>query len=347
MKKDVAPRTEPIRSSPPLTRRTRHAVQGLRRFRALPLVAALAWPAVSAAVVPLLIALGHQIIKDMVMNEVKGQLIASLAGMGCKGARIASLVASTSAVGHGPGHLPMPPGVPGGAARGLGGEKAGSTVGELGGGEHPVGSKGIGGFLERLHGRGASPAPGGVPGGLRQGEAGHMGLPSMEVGEDGQPSMAKAMAAMQRQHPGAGGGAALSPEQMEQAQGVMATMQEATAHPLSRPETIEVFDELARLGVLTEPMHAEAVECILLAPPGSDQALGSTGSMMRAVVLPRLRETKEKLSNLAPGAQDQLADGMEQGLREASPADRKAFLEGLGTGFFPPEVVEKVRARLH
>ena len=78
----------------------------------------------------------------------------------------------------------------------------------------------------------------------------------------------------------------------------------------------------------------------------SEEALGSTGSLMKAVLLPRLRETREKLSNLAPGEQDQLADGVEQALREASPADRKSFLEGLGAGFFPPGVVEKVRARV-
>jgi hypothetical protein len=344
MKKDTMPRAEPARSL--LTPRARRAAPWLRGFRALPLVAALAWPAASMAVLPLLIALGHHIVRDMVMSQVKGQLIASLAGMGCKGARIASLVASASAVERGTGRLPVPAGIPGGAARWPGGERAGAPMGELGGLGGPGGSKGIGGFLGRLSGRGTSPAAGVVAGGVRQGEAGPVGLPGMEVGEDGRPSMAEAMAAMRRQHPGAGSGADLSPEQMEQAQGVLAEMQEVAAHPLSRAETIEVFDDLARLGVLSDPMHAEAVECILLAPLGSDQALGSTGSVMRALVLPRLRETREKLSNLTPDEQDQLAGGVEQALREASPVDRKAFLDGLGTGFFPPEVVEKVRERL-
>jgi hypothetical protein len=36
---------------------------------------------------------------------------------------------------------------------------------------------------------------------------------------------------------------------------------------------------------------------------------------------------------------------MVDALNSASPADRKAFFDGLGAGFFPPAVVEQVRAR--
>jgi hypothetical protein len=68
--------------------------------------------------------------------------------------------------------------------------------------------------------------------------------------------------------------------------------------------------------------------------------------MMKSLVLPRLRSTREQLANLTPDEQDELADGLEGAVREATPAERKSLREGLGLGYFPAPVVEKVRARL-
>ena len=115
----------------------------------------------------------------------------------------------------------------------------------------------------------------------------------------------------------------------------------AMAHPLTRAQTLEVFDQLKGLGVLTEAMHGEARDCILLAPDGSDQTLGQTGAVFKELVLPQLQETKAKMANLGPEEQEQLAQGIAQALRDAAPSDRDAFREGLGAGFFPQSVVEK------
>ena len=68
--------------------------------------------------------------------------------------------------------------------------------------------------------------------------------------------------------------------------------------------------------------------------------------MMRSMVIPQLQQTRDKLANLTPEEQDQLAEGFANAFKEATPGDRKSIQEGLGTGFFPAPVVEKVRARL-
>lgn len=303
-----------------------------RAWRALPVLTVLALPAASLAVLPLLAVLAQKAIRDMVFNQVKGQLISSMAGMGCKGTRLAGLIATASAQGAGlraPSlHAPAPSSVAG-AAGGSG--LAGSAAM---GGAAPPGANGGHGVLGRL---------GGLFGkATRQSERpAALGAPD----PGGQPTMAQAMAAIHRQHPGPGG-PSLTPEQMEKAQAVMGEMQDAASHPLSRAETLEVFDELVGLGVLTDSMHGEARECILLAAPGADQALGSSGAMLKSVLLPRLREMKARFASLAPEEEDQLADGAVQALREASAADRKDFEQGLGAGLFPPSVVEKVHARL-
>jgi hypothetical protein len=262
----------------------RSSVTSTRRRLAVALLAA-ALPTAGAAVLPLLALVGKQVVQDMVMGAVKSHLIGSLAGMGCKGARLAGLIATASAA-HGAGGL-----------RGLGAAAAG--------GMSP----------------GGATMPAGMPGGMAMGS-----------GQD----MSQMFAAM--------GGAGMTPEQMARAQEAMALMQHAMEHPLTRPETLEVFAELEGLGLLTDAMHDEARDCILLAPPGSDRMLGQTGAIFKEVLLPQLRETKAKLSNLGPDEQDQLAQGIAEALREARPEDRKSFSEGLGLGFFPKAVVEKVGA---
>jgi hypothetical protein len=209
----------------------------------------------------------------------------------------------------------------------------------------------------------ASSARGGLPGAMIPGgqlpSAGGMGMGAARAG--GVPSgampmigmgamdpvMMSQMAKLQQQMGGAmPGRPAMSPEQMAKMQEAMATMQGAMAQPLSREETMAVFDELAFLGLLTEPMRAEARDCIALAPPGAGDSIGVAGAMLKTMVLPALRQAKERMAALSLEEQQQLADGMLEALNNASPGDRKAFLEGFGAGFFPPSVVEQVRAKV-
>ena len=64
------------------------------------------------------------------------------------------------------------------------------------------------------------------------------------------------------------------------------------------------------------------------------------------MVLPQLRDIRQRMSNLTPEEQKQLADGMVDSLQHASAKDRQAFMDGFGVGFFPAPVVETVRARM-
>jgi len=335
-----------------------------RRAPALLALTLLLVPATGAALVPLLAALAKQIVQDMVMGEIEGQLIGALAGMGCKGARLAGLIATASAK-HRPGGLPgmgglagMPAGAsPGGVAPSMAGgpgmpggalpqgmpqgmsmppgmtmpnvPRAPGTPGAGAGGALPGGMP-MGGGMAMGGGRSMGQATG-------VGSSGRMDLPTMTPEAAG--DMSQVLAAMQAKY-----GGTMTPDQMARAQETMRGIQRASEHPLTRSETLEVFDELKGLGVLTDSMHSEARDCILLAPAGSDAALGQSGAMIREVVLPQLRDTRAKLANLGPEEQVQLAQGIADALRDASPADRKAFQEGLGLGFFPPAVVEKARA---
>jgi len=357
-----------------------------RRAGALLVLAGIALPTASLAIVPLLAVLGKQIIQDMVIGEVKGHLIGALAGMGCKGARLAGLVAANAdkllpggglagmagpglsppgglphGVAGGPGmpggalppgeSLPpgltmpkVPGGVPGGALPPGIGMPGGAPVGPMAtgavtggvlpsgtvpGGAMPGGAMSIGRGMAMGGGQGIGQATGPV--------SGRMNLPTMTPEEAS--DMSQVFAAVQAQY--GGGGATMTPDQMAQAQQALSSMQRAMEHPLTRPETLEVFDELKGLGVLTDAMHSEARDCILLAPAGSDRQLGQTGAIFKEVLLPQIRDTKAKLANLTPEQQDELAQGIADALRQAGPADRKAFQEGLGLGFFPKAVVDK------
>jgi hypothetical protein len=186
---------------------------------------------------------------------------------------------------------------------------------------------------------GLGPSPGGAairsagPGGMPPGMAG--------MGAMDPATMQKAMAMMQQQNQGR-----MSPEQMAMVQKAMGQMQGAMAQPLSREETKAVFDEMAEMGLLTDKMRDEANECITYAPPGAGDGLGGAGAMIKTTVLPAARQAKERMAAATPEEQKQLADGMVDALNSASAADRKAFLDGLGAGFFPAPVVEQVRARV-
>ena len=151
--------------------------------------------------------------------------------------------------------------------------------------------------------------------------------------------MQKAMEMMQQQ-------GRMSPEQQAMMQKAMAQMQGAMAQPLSREETKAVFDEMADIGLLTGQMRDEAKDCITYAAPGTGDSLGAAGAMLKTTVLPAARQAKERMAAATPEEQKQLADGMVDALNSASAADRKAFLEGFGAGFFPPAVVDQVRAQV-
>jgi hypothetical protein len=96
------------------------------------------------------------------------------------------------------------------------------------------------------------------------------------------------------------------------------------------------------MGMLTDAMYAESRECILTANESGMRGIGSTGAMFKSVVMPQLVDVRAKLAALPPEQKQQLAQQIAQTLKDSSEADRKAFQEGLGKGFFPPEVLEKV-----
>jgi len=152
--------------------------------------------------------------------------------------------------------------------------------------------------------------------------------------------MQKAMEMMQQQN------GRMSPEQMAMVQKAMGQMQGAMSQPLSREETKAVFDEMAEMGLLTDTMRDEAKDCITYAPPGAGDSLGGAGAMLKNTVLPAAQQAKERMAQATPEEQKELADGMVDALNSASAADRKAFFDGLGLGFFPPAVVEQVRAQV-
>jgi len=176
-----------------------------------------------------------------------------------------------------------------------------------------------------------------------KGAAAAMGPRSGAGGMD-PATMQKAMEMAQQQM--AAQGRSLTPEQQAMMQKAMRQMQTASAQPLSPIETTAVFDELAELGLINDALRKEANECISSAPPGSADAVGSAGAILRSTVLPAARQAKERMASLSPEEQKQLGDGIVEALNSASPADRKAFFEGMGAGFFPPAVVEQVRAQV-
>ncbi len=189
---------------------------------------------------------------------------------------------------------------------------------------------------------------------------GGMAMPAMPTGMAMPPGMAmpagampgagvdSPMMALMQQQLGARAGAmpTVSPEQMAQIHSGMAAMQQAMAQPLSRGETLAVFDELGELGVMTPAMQSEVRDCITLAPPSASAALGTTGALMKNMMLPQLRMAREQMANLQPEEREQLATEIAQAMKDLPPEDRKAFQEGFGAGFFPADVVTAVKNKL-
>ena len=261
-------------------------------------------PLTGHAVLPIAV-FGKEFLRNVIFGQAKDQLIGSLAGMGCKGARLASLIASVdSAKTFAGGGMPrgMPGAVPGGAKLPESGMMMPRGM---------VVPPGVGG---------AAGMPESQMRALMQG-----GMPN--------PAMMPSMSEM-------------SPEQATQMQNAMAAMQQAMEHPLSRAETIAVFDEMASLGLMTNEMRGQVRECIELAPSESVQSVGMAGAMVKSMMLPALRDAKQTMNNLTPAEQGELADALVDGLKQSSAKDRQVFLEGFGAGFFPAPVVAKVRARI-
>jgi hypothetical protein len=188
------------------------------------------------------------------------------------------------------------------------------------------------------------------PTAMRAGTGGGAGMPptvppSMAgMGAMDPAMMQKAMEMMQQQS--GARGRQMTPEQQAMMQNAMAQMQGAMAQPLSRTETAAVFDDLADLGLINDKMRGEAKDCIALAPPGSGDQLGTTGAMLKNTVIPAAQDAKARMAAASPEEQKELADGMVDALKSASPEDRRAFYDGLGLGFFPPAVVDQVRVQV-
>src|SRR5512134_982142 len=239
---------------------------------------------------PLLAGIGKSLLKDLLFDGVKSQLVGALGGTGCKGAAVASLLS--------------PGGVKRAAAQAL------------------TPSLPVAGLPQTLG----------------------MGMPA--VPGSGNADTVQMMAQMQQLMAGRTGPGAISPEAMAQMQAQMPALQQMLQQrPLSRDETIAVFDELAELGVMTTDMQSELRDCLTLAPPSAGDALGMSGAMLKNMVLPQLRAARAQMADLQPHEREQLTNEMAEALKEASPEDRKAFLEGFGSGFFPRDVVDAVRAK--
>ena len=306
------------------------------------------------AVVPLIAAsVGKEILKNLIFNEVKGKLIGSMAGMGCKGSTLVGMLAKVN-ISHG---TPIPSGMTMGT--GLSGLSATAT---------PKPQGGITGFFNSMGDKVKSAFGGGHSNSATSSsQSPAEGEPVMgngvrsfggNPGTAEAPDMANAMPMAQREiaagfgsaPPGVGPGASavsqMDPQQMQQEMAMMGQMQDAMSTPLSRTETLVVFDELADLGVLTPDMHSDIRDCITLASPSAATSLGQTGAIFKSMVLPHLKAMKAQLAALPPENQRQLVDQMTQELKETDPSDRKAFLDGLGQGFFPQPVVDGVKAKL-
>lgn len=180
---------------------------------------------------------------------------------------------------------------------------------------------------------------------LRKGGAGALlsGLPGM-AGMPGMPSMTAIppdiAAKMGSMMPGLGQlpeGSGLDPEQAA----MMATLQQAMRQPLSPRETVAVIDELFELGFLPKTIHAELNECMVLVP-ASVQALGMGMGMLKPMV-PQLRRARDELHALSPAEQDEVAAALVAEVRPLPVDERAAFLEHLGSGFFPQRIAVAVK----
>lgn len=135
-------------------------------------------------------------------------------------------------------------------------------------------------------------------------------------------------------------GMAIGPGQMA----MMARMQQSMSQPLSPAETLATLDELTELGFLPKAMQTELQECMVLVP-ASVQALGMGMGMLKPMI-PQLQQARAQLHALSPADQDEVAATLVQEMKPLPPDQRVALLEHIDSGFFPPRVVEGVKAGL-
>ena len=303
-----------------------------RSFYGVLFVAISLLPMRSEAVLPVAM-MGTEILKNIILGEAKDQMFGSLSNMGCKGSRLAGILATVDTSKSFNAGM-IPPGMSMGMPSGLPSEMPGGM-----GGNASNGGMGMPGMAMP---NGAASMPGKGAGGST---FGHSGMPTMTP-EQAQAMMANGMPDMSMISQMSGMSPDMSPDQMQQMQQAMAGIQQAMSHPLSRKESLAVFDEMGNLGLMTKDQLSEVHDCIELAPTGSDASIGMAGAMFKNMLLPMLKDAKLKLSNLTPEEQTQLTDGMVDALNHASAKDRQAFLDGYGAGFYPAQVVERVRAKL-
>lgn len=267
-------------------------------------------PLPGAALAPVIALLVKQMVQQSVTSMVKDTLLGSLRGMGCKGIALSNAITALDARGGG---RALAGGLPGMAATGgLAAMPNMPTMPNM-----PNMPPGV-------------TLPGGAP------NVGAIaGVPPGAAGPLGDEMMRK-MQSMQSMQPGM----ALDPSQMA----MMAQAQSMLSQPTSPAETLSTIDEMAEIGLLPKPMQTELKECMTLLPQAAP-AMGMAMGMLRPV-LPKMREAREQMQALSPDEQDEMAATIAKELQSVSADDRKAFVESLGGGFFPPRVSAGVKARL-
>jgi len=259
----------------------------------------------SEAVAPVIALLAKQMLKDMFTSTLKGMLMDSLSGMGCKGIALSNALSTFEGLKS--GGLPRMPG-----------GMAGMT-----------GMAGMPGMPAGMAGMPGLPTMPGMPPGMAI--PGMPGMPGM--GGSVPPEMAAAMARMMP----AGGG-------MDAAQSAqIAKLMQSMGAPLSPLETIATLDEMTEVGLLPKAMNAELKECMVLLPQAAP-TLGMGIGMLKPM-LPQFRAAREQMHALSAAEQDELVETMALEFDKVPAEDRRAMLGEVGAGMFPPRVAEALKTR--
>ena len=168
------------------------------------------------------------------------------------------------------------------------------------------------------------------------------GLGGAALGAGMAPGMSAEMAAkLGQMMPGAG---QMPPGLDAEQAAMMNRMLQAMGEPLSPPETLATIDELFELGFLPKAIQGELKECMLLVP-ATIPALGMGMGMLKPMI-PQLRQARDEMRALSTAEQDELADALLQQLKPLPTDERKAVLEFVDSGFFPPRVAQRVKQGL-
>ena len=268
--------------------------------------------------------IGKDVLKNVILGDLRTQLSAALGEMGCRGTSLAGVSGKASPARPAAGGMPE-------AAGGSGASSAPAP----GGMPRPAGLPSAGGNI--------MPKAAGSAESIAAARAAQPTSAAQGIGANVDPAMLALMMAMMQSQSGGGSAGSADDAGMK---GMVAAIEQAMAKPLSRAETATVFSELAALGIITPAMAVEARDCVMQAPPAAVEAAGIAGSILKNVLLPRLAAARTRLSNLSPAEQDALVEAMIVELRNAPAADRSVFLDGYGRGFYPATIVERIRSRL-